>query len=556
MGAGTPFADAGELDLHVVGGLVVDGVNAPTRQDVGVRAGRIVALGDGDEWRAKQVIDASDLVVSPGFIDAHSHGDFIDLYDQGQEDLVLAPLRQGVTTQIVGNCGFSAFACVDGDPDSLARHVASLFGPVARSWPTIGAYRRALETAGLHMNVASLIGHGSLRSSLSPSNAQGSKELSEGLRDAVAAAAEEGAVGLSSGLVYMPGITAGTEELVAASSGLKGTGLPYVAHVRGETHDVVSSVCEALTITQSAGVPLHISHHKVAGSRNWGKTEKTLDLVGSAQRRGQDVTLDVYPYTAASTSLHTLFPQWVQVDGYDAMVARLRSSDVRSRLRRDVALGLPGWENMLEAAGWDNVRVAHAPGAAAFAGRSLAELAHQLGLDPFDATVHVQLRANGPVTVVFEVLDEADVRRVLVHPSSMVGSDGIPLPGKPHPRWAGSFSRVLGRYVREEQAMTLSEAVRKMAVLPARRFGLHDRGRIAVGAAADLVTFSADEVAEGATFDDPLAPPRGVVSVVVNGRLVMQGQGFLGVRAGRFLAPDPLGRRGTPRMPAAASGGQ
>jgi N-acyl-D-amino-acid deacylase len=535
MEATMGYRDQGELDLRVIGGVVVDGINAPTQQDIGVRDGRIAVMGNGAGWVANKVLDASGLIVSPGFIDAHSHGDFIDLYGPEREDLVVAALRQGVTTQIVGNCGFSAFACNDGDSDALARHVAGLFGSEGRSWPTVGAYRAALTTAGMHMNVATLIGHGSLSSGLDPVHGKPPSNLADALAREVEAAVDNGAVGLSSGLVYVPGITANTEEMVAASSGLRGSGLPYVTHVRGETHDVVSSVREALEIAERAGVPLHISHHKVAGRRNWGGTHQTLGLIGAAQASGRDVTLDVYPYTAASTSLHTLFPQWVQADGRDAMNHRLHSSAAGARLRRDITEGLPGWENMLGAAGWDHVTVAYAPGASPFEGQSLAELGEQLGMSPLDAAVHLQLRAKGPITVVFDVLDEADVRRVLLHPSSMVGSDGIPLPGKPHPRWAGSFTRVLSRYVREAKVLTVGEAVRKMAVLPAQRFKLQDRGRIAVGAAADLVIFSPDEVADAATFEEPLAHPRGVRAVVVNGQVVIEDDVFTGIRAGEFL---------------------
>lgn len=533
------YRDQGKLDLRITGGLVVDGINAPTQRDIGVRDGRIAVIGNGAGWAAHEDLDASGLIVSPGFIDAHSHGDFIDLYGPERENLVVAALRQGVTTQIVGNCGFSVFACDDGDSDALAGHVAGLFGTEGRSWPTIGAYRAALTAAGMHMNVATLIGHGSLRASLGPAQGKPPRDRGDALARAVEAAVNSGAVGLSSGLVYVPGITASTEEMVAASSGLRGSGLPYVTHVRGETHDVVSSVTEALEIAERARVPLHISHHKVAGRRNWGSTRQTLELIGAAQVSGRDVTMDVYPYTAASTSLHTLFPQWVQADGLDAMNHRLKSSAVCARLRRDITEGLPGWENMLGAAGWDRVTVAHAPGAALFDGQSLAELSMQLGRSPLDATVYLQRHADGPVTVVFDVLDEADVRRVLLHPSSMLGSDGIPLPGKPHPRWAGSFSRVLGRYVREAKVLTVGEAVRKMAVLPAERFMLHDRGRIAVGAAADLVVFSTDEVADQATFEAPLAHPRGVRAVVVNGQVVIENNVFKGIRAGMFLPTAP-----------------
>lgn len=524
------------FDLCVRNGIVIDGESPPAARDIGIRNGRIAALGDGATWRARKVVDASGMVVSPGFIDAHSHGDFIDFYPADREELVTAGLRQGVTTQIVGNCGFSSFAYEGGDPDALARHVGALFGPEARSWSTVDRYRRALNDVGMHMNVATLLGHGSLRASLGE-QLEDASGLRTSMQRAVKAAVKGGAAGLSSGLVYMPGVVADTDELVAASVGLRGSGLPYATHVRGETDDVIQSVAEALEIARCADVPLHISHHKVAGRRNWGSSEKTLSLIDAARLAGRDVSVDVYPYTAASTSLHTLLPQWVQAGGMPRMIERLRDVSARERLARDITSGLPGWENMLEAAGWDGVTVSHAPGARSFEGRTLAQLGEMLALSPFDATVELLLRASGAITVVFEVLDEQDVRRVLQHPASMIGSDGIPLPGKPHPRWAGSFARILGRYVREEKLLTLSQAVAKTSLMPAQRFLLQDRGRLAIGYAADLVIFDPGEVGDAATFQEPLARPRGIRAVLVNGHMVVEEGEFKSIRAGQFLSP-------------------
>ena len=524
------------FDIAIMNGLVIDGESPLAARDVGIKNGRIAALGEGTSWRAKKIVDASGMVVSPGFIDAHSHGDFIDFYPTDRQDLVTAGLRQGVTTQVVGNCGFSSFAYDQGDPDTLARHIRSLFGPEARSWPTVDHYRRALEDVGMHMNVATLIGHGSLRSSLSEKD-QDPSNLKACMEAAVKAAVRAGAAGLSSGLVYMPGTTADTGELVAASLGLRGSGLPYATHVRGETDDVIRSVGEALDIARSANVPLHISHHKVAGRRNWGSTLETLKLIDSVRMDGRDVSVDVYPYTAASTSLHTLLPHWIQAGGIDEMAERLSDSQTRRRLAYEINNGVPGWENMLGAAGWSAVTIAHAPGARTFEGSTLSRVGESLNMDPFDATVELLRRAQGPITVVFEVLDEGDVRRVLQHPSSMIGSDGIPLPGKPHPRWAGSFTRVLAEYVREQNLLSLGQAIAKMSLMPAQRFLLHDRGRIAVGYAADLVVFDPAEVQDGATFDEPLARPEGIRAVVLNGEVVVEEGEFKTIRAGRFLTP-------------------
>jgi N-acyl-D-amino-acid deacylase len=527
-----------DIDLLVRGGLVVDGQRSAHRADIAISEGRVVATDAPADARAARVLDATGLVISPGFIDTHTHGEFIDLSGPEDEDLALAPLRQGVTTQIVGNCGFSAFGTAGADTDAVRAHVAGLFGTTARAWQDFDAYRHELERAGLHLNLGSLVGHGSLH--------VGSGTATP---DAVRAAVRDGALGLSSGLVYRPGREVDTDSLVSAARGLGGSGLPYVTHVRGETHDVVRSIDEALDIGRRAEVPVHISHHKVAGRANWGAASQTLTRIDQARSEGLDVTMDVYPYTASSTSLHSLLPPWASHGGPAEAGRQLAHEAAVQRLRQDIEDGLPDWENMIGAAGWDRVRIARAPGLAAVDGMDLAALARAWATDPAGATGRLLGQVSGSFTVVFDVLNDRDIDAILTHPAAMVGSDGIPLPGKPHPRWAGSFARVLGHYVRDRGLLTLDQAVAKCSLLGARRFGLADRGHLDVGAAGDLVVFSPEEVMDGATFTDPITPPTGVVHVVVNGSVVIDDQTPTGARPGKVLRSMPPATARPPRRP-------
>jgi N-acyl-D-amino-acid deacylase len=310
---------------------------------------------------------------------------------------------------------------------------------------------------------------------------------------------------------------------------------PYTTHMRSETHDLVPATEEALAIGRDGEVPLHISHHKAAGRANWGRTRQTLEIIGAARTAGVDVTMDVYPYTAGSTSLVVLLPPWAQVGGADALVERLGSPSDRARIGFDLEHGLPGWENIGQAAGWDGIVVAACPDASV-EGRSLAEIARLEDRDPAEAMLDLLLMHDGRVTVVLHMMDEADVQRVIAHPLAMIASDGIPLPGKPHPRWCGTFARVLGRYVRDEGLLDLATAIAKMTSMPAERFGLRGRGRIAEGAKADVVIFDPDEIADRATFADPLAGPVGMHHVIVNGRMVVADGVLTGLKPGAFLA--------------------
>jgi dihydroorotase/N-acyl-D-amino-acid deacylase len=529
-----------ELDVLVTGGLVYDGAGrAPVRADVGVIGDRVSVMdGELGAATARLRVDAAGLAVAPGFIDTHTHSDLVWQLGDEHADVATGTVRQGVTTEIAGNCGFTCYPCLPERRPLLERHTGGVFGGAASAWDDLAGFRDAATAAGLHANMAPLVGHGSLRVGVLGFENRAPRD--DELRDMTAlleAAFEQGAFGLSTGLIYMPGAYARTDELIALARSVARHGRPYVSHIRGESDMVADSVHEAIRIGREAGLPTHISHHKAAGRRNWGRTEETLGLIHAARAEGTDVTVDVYPYTAGSTVLQAVLPAWAQEGGIEAMVERLRDGLARDRIRREWADWPPGLENLVGNAGWDGIVIAACPGRPDIEGRTVVELASDAGRDEVDFVFDLLVEQRARVLIVLHSMSEGDVTRVLASDVAMVGSDGIPVPGKPHPRWAGTFSRVLGRYSREQRLFDLATAIRKMTSLPAERFGLRGRGVIAPGAAADLVVFDPDTVLDRATYEDPLLPPSGVRDVFVNGMAAVLGGRPTGARAGRVLTP-------------------
>jgi len=521
-------------DLLIANGRVVDGSGAPAFPASlvveGDRIAHVLRIGE-PEPVAKRRIDAAGSVVAPGFVDAHNHSDVSPFVEPWMDSM----LRQGVTSLVVGNCGASAA------PPAGAVEVAELTGAAPEhldlSWRDFAGYLDRVQTAEPALNVASLVGHGALRLEVMGEDrrAPTGDEMDE-MRRLLAGAMDAGAVGLSTGLIYAPGIHATTDEIVRLASVLSRTGGVYASHVRGEGEQVFGAVAECIEIGRRAGVPSHISHLKVETSFAWGRAGELLALIDAASADGADVTADQYPYTAWEGTLSSCLPPWAS----PAELATLRAEPAsRDRLVRSVEEGEPGWQSGVRGLGWDRLVVAaHSP-TPEHTGKSLARIAAEAGGSPVDVMFDL-LVADPFTSVIGHGMLEEDVRTILAREDVMVASDGLALsPGGPlgafnvHPRYYGTFPRVLGHYVREERLLPLEAAVRKMTSLPAERFGLVDRGRIAKGAFADLVVFDADRVSDRATFETPHAFAEGIDAVVVNGRVAWDGRP--GVRAGRVL---------------------
>src|SRR4051794_24758270 len=408
------------FDLILRGGRVLDGAgNSDLPADVAVEDGKIAAVGRLGPAEARESLDVTGLTVCPGFIDAHCHSDALPF----AADPLPAKILQGVTTEVNGNCGSSAYPIVPETAGLLKEHHAGLFADMPWDWMRAGEYFASLERAGPVSNIAPLVGHGALRvAAFGFQNRPPTDDELGLMQRLLAESLEDGAVGLSSGLIYSPGFYSQTAELVALAEVLRGSGRPYCSHVRGETATLFKAHAEAAEIGERAGVPVQHSHLKAAGRPNHGRARELLALLEQARARGVEVTGDAYPYDAGSTRMAALLPPWSQEGGRDMLLERLTVPADRDRIKHDFERGIPGWENLAGAGGWDKVRVSSVDTHPEYLGRSLQQIANEMGVDPVDALCDVLLLERGRPTIVVTMMDEPDVREILAHPLVMIGS--------------------------------------------------------------------------------------------------------------------------------------
>lgn len=511
------------------GATVFDGSGAEgVQQDVLVEGDRIVAVGSAATRQGgANVLDVGGLAMAPGFIDMHSHADHtLPAFPRATNSIT-----QGVTTEVVGLCGFSP-APVSIKP-ARAEYLQNLsrgIGPdLDWSWHGFDEYLARFERAQPAVNVVPLVGHHALRifgmgmEDRPPAPA----ELSV-MRAALADALKHGAWGMSTGLVYVPGSFATTDELIELGRELKRADALYLSHLRDESDGLLDAIDEAVLIGERAGIRVQISHLKITARRNAGRIGAAITRLEAARNRGVRVHADVYPYIAGSTYLHQVVPSWVKVGGMDAMVERMKVHEQRQRIRHDIQQDAAGWANQVAAAGgWHNILIARVnnPERRDAEGRRVADLASEARVDPLDYALDLLVDDRGASTMIVFHMDERDMRQALRWEWSAVGSDQLGVTGasaRVHPRAYGTFVRVLGWGARETQLFPLREAVRKMTGLPAQILGLSDRGLIAPGYAADLVLFSSSSVADAATYEQPTLPARGVEYVMLGGELAVE----------------------------------
>ncbi|WP_028923255.1 N-acyl-D-amino-acid deacylase family protein [Pseudonocardia acaciae] len=506
----------------LAGGLLVDGTGAPPRRaDVLVRDGRVAEVREPGP-SGGETIRVDGMVVCPGFIDLHSHTDF-SLSDHPAADTAV---HQGVTTLLGGNCGFSPFPVVD--RSALAATAGFLGAGLDYSWSDLDGYAAMVEADPPAVNLATQVGHQALRIAAIGTDRRpaGSGELSR-MRGLLAEAAEQGAFGFSTGLIYAPGSFADPAEVTELAAEAARHGMLYSTHMRDERSGLLDAVREALDTARASGVRLEISHLKAMERPNHGLVRAALAEIEAARAEGVDVTADVYPYSASSTTLTSRLPGWAMDGGVPRLLERLADRATRARIAAELA------ERLWPA----DVVIAELPPGPfdRFVGHSLAEL----GGDPADATLELLEAHHGKVAVINHAMAPEDVATVLAHPLVSVASDGWTLrptgPGRPHPRSFGTFVRVLGRYVREQRLIGLAEAVRKMTSLPAARLGLADRGEVRPGSVADLAVFDPDTVIDNADFTDPWRLATGVRHVLVRGVAVLRDGAATGARPGRVL---------------------
>ncbi len=484
------------MNIIIRNGTIIDGSGTKGfLGDVGIKGRRLAKVGEvGDD--APIVIDATGMVVAPGFVDIHAHSDFALLNNPGASE----KLMQGVTTNVIGNCGLSPAPANEKVMQYFDLFLKFVFGEGSvQGFPTLADYLRTLEETGISINIATYAAHGIIRYSAMELNPEPPTHAElDRMKKLVRRAMEDGAFGLSSGLIYPPGNFSQTEELIELCKVVADHGGIYSSHIRDEGERLEESMSEAIKVGMAAGIPVQVAHHKAHGKKNWGKSEKSLKLIEQARSDGLDITADQYPYTASSTVLAAV----MSADDFDA----------------------------------DNVLIASTKYDHSLEGRMLSDIATEWGKTAREVAEEINSDEDGAVMAIFFEMDEDDVVRIMKHPSTMIGSDGAESEGgKPHPRLYGTFPRVLGRYVREKKVLPLEEAVMKMTSMSINKLGIGERGLIREGYFADVTVFDPDTILDAATYENPRRFPTGIPHVIVNGHLAVRDGKQTDARGGKVL---------------------
>ncbi|MDP3059068.1 MAG: D-aminoacylase [bacterium] len=522
------------LDCIIRGARIVDGTGSPWyRSDVAVKDGKIAKIAYHITEETREVIEAEDMILAPGFIDIHSHSDF----SLPVTDLAESRLLQGVTTEIGGNCGLSAAPVYPPRLEMLQKYVGFLTQDLKWDWVSFGEYLSAVRRAKLAVNFGCLVGHGTLRVAAmgfddrTPTEAE-MHQMKQMLRESM----EQGAFGFSSGLIYPPGCYSLPSELSELAQVVVPFGGYYETHMRDEGDDLLASIEESAEVGRIAKVPVLVAHHKVTGPTNWGKGAESQQKISDFRVEGIDIVCDQYPYTAASTTITTIYPHWAHEGGVDGQIGRRIDGESRAKIRSEVLKRMNDsgrkFEDILIAAvGSEKNRHLE--------GLRVTEAAALGGIEPIDFVIELVIEEKASVAAVTFAMCEDDVKEIMKSPLTMIGSDGgsMPLvgPGKPHPRSFGTFVRVLAKYARDDGMFTFEEAVRKMTSLPAWRAKIFDRGLIRPGFWGDLVLINEVDLQETATYANPRQAPKGIEKVWVNGVLAVDKGNMTEVRAGKVL---------------------
>lgn len=524
------------FDFLIKGGFIIDGIRDDTvsrGEDIGIKRDCIKAVGNLSGVSAERVVDVRGLCVCPGFIDTHSHSEFTLLADGRAQ----GKIYQGITTEINGNCGLSAAPLYGSALEQRIEELKEL--NIKERWNSLSEYFTILSKKRFAANFLTLVGHGSLRASVigypdRPLARDEMKKLLCLLRDAL----NSGAAGLSTGLVYPPGVYSDTSELIELACATAAQGGIYVTHMRSEGDKLLEAIDEVIKIGFSSKIPVHISHLKTSGRENWKKIKKVFEKIYDAQQKGLGLTCDRYPYTASSTDLDAVLPPWVCEGGIKEELERLKSLKVQERVKKEILGKYPKTEY------WEGVRVSSVSSNKNkwMEGKSLSDIGKHFKRSPVECLFKILIEENLRVGAIFFSMNEDNLKSILKLPYTMIGSDssarsfdGITAKGRPHPRGFGTFPRVLSRYVREQGIFSLGEAVYKMTGLPAKTFGIKQRGVIAEGFFADIVVFDPDKITDKADFDNPFERPEGIHYVFVNGRPVVWEGKQTDVLPGRIL---------------------
>ncbi|MEM3926991.1 MAG: D-aminoacylase [Desulfurococcaceae archaeon] len=521
------------FDLIIKNGIVVDGSGSPPfRADIGILGDRIWKIGNLAGSEADIVIDAKGLMISPGFIDIHNHSDISLLELPTADNYVL----QGVTTIVIGNCGYSPAPLTDLNRDEIIREVKNIHPDVQITWSTFNEYLNTLEKTKPSINVVPLVGHGTIRSAvLGFADTVASERDISLMKSLVEEAMRSGAFGISTGLIYVPGMFSDRKEIIELAKIAAIYQGIYFTHMRNEGVGLVDSVIEALEIGLNSGLGVEISHLKACGRPNWGKVKTVLDLISEYAYKGHDVSADAYPYEAWSTSLTTLLPSDYRKGSASEILEKLLNPnaiyDIMNK-QSDLAIE----EGYIS---WHDIEISFSLRHKEWEGMRLSQIAEKLGIDPVEVMVKLLIEDELLTEIVGFTISPTDVESVISHPLVAIGSDGSIYRkgmGKPHPRSYGTFPRVIAKFVREKKVISLPEAIRKMTLLPARKLGIWDRGLIRPGFKADLVIFDYYAINDTATYNNPHSYPTGIKWVIVNGEIVAEnGKVLTSARPGSVL---------------------
>ncbi|MBO0996681.1 D-aminoacylase [Bacillus sp. SD075] len=513
-------------DLIIRNGKIIDGTGSPWYYgDIAINKGEIIKIGKLMNCRSKEDIDAKHQVVSPGFIDMHTHSDLVIL----DEPLIEAKVRQGITTDLLGQDGIAAAPLPKKYVSPWRKNLAGLDGtpPIDWDWTTIEEYLKKIEANKPSYNLAVLAPHGNIRMEvMGLDNRPATDEEIRKMQVVLRRSLDEGAVGLSTGLIYPPCCFAEMKELEALCEVIAEYGVPLVIHQRSEGDEILESMQELIDMMKRCGAHLHFSHLKNCGKDNWDKTPQVLKKIDNAREDGLEVTFDQYPYTAGSTMLSAILPPWAHNGGTEEMLKRLKDPGMRKVMIQEMATAFKGWDSMSKWAGWDGIVITSVVSNEKqnYVGKTIVEIADIEGRKDYaGVALDLILYERNAVGMIDFVMNEDSVKMVLAHPAGTIGSDGL-LGGEPHPRAYGSFPRILGKYVRDEKILSLENMIRRMTSQPARIIGLQDRGIIREGMAADIVIFDPNQIVDQATYENSRQYNIGIDTVIVNGQIIIQGQ--------------------------------
>ena len=542
------------FSLLIKGVRVIDGLGNPWyRADVGLDGDKIAAIGRVKGVEADRIIEGQDKVLAPGFIDMHSHGEMV-LLSSRQPELMAGRIKQGVTTEVIGNCGISVAPVAEEMKPALAASVGWMTPePLSWTWNSMADYLKTLEELGVVINVATLTGHGPIRAAVKGYSAG----LAEGdeikkMQNLLATTLEEGSFGMSNGLIYAPGMFADTSEFIELGKVVAKYNSLFTSHVRGSSETDIEAEEELIAVGEAAGCRVQRSHYEAFGRDHWPKIETTLRLDEEARERGIDIAFDMFPYTAANTMMIAIYPPWTLDGGLESFLQLMQDPAARRRAAADIENLAPVWptwrpgswpHNLVKATGWENVLIGYVAGEKnkKYEGLNLDELGRETGKSPFEAITDLMIEEDGQISqIIFGVSGdgetEAPMMDILTHPLGGFATDTWDLgTGRPHPAAFGMYPRILGRYVREQKRLPLEDAVRRMTSFPAARVGLKGRGVIAEGFKADLVVFDPETISDRATYEEPRQDPVGIDYVIVGGQVLVEGETINPIRPGEVL---------------------